>query len=144
MLLMEVKSIFRYVYHIAPTSALPNIRRKGLLPASKSTGSQWSHIKYDQPSIFVVTRKSNDVINEILGMLSSKDNSMDDHESWTQDDWDNFLDSYVLLTIDLSKCKNVDLLKDPNTSGYQHIKVLLGVIPPESIVKVEPVAFNWD
>lgn len=140
----EAKPIFRYVYHIAPRSAIPNIMRQGLIPATESPSSRWKHIKYKIPSIFVITRKTKNVINEILTMLSNKHVTPDHtHDHWTEQDWDNFTNSYVLLTIDLTKCTNVDLISDTNAAPYQHSKVLSGIVPPDSIVKTEPVNFDW-
>lgn len=142
--LIEAQTIFRYVYHIAPTAALPQIKQHGLTPSVRSPGKHWKHLKYNRPSIFVVTRKSKSVTNEILTMLSNKDHTPDDHESWTKEDWDKFQKSYMLLTIDLAKCPSVEVVPDANAEAYHHSKVLYGHVPPEAIIEVSPVAFDWD
>lgn len=142
-LLSEAAPVFRYVYHIAPKSTLPDIKLRGLVAVSQSPDSAWSHIKYKKPSIFVFTRKTKNVINEILAMLSNKHGSSEDHEAWGDEEWGKFTNSYVMLTIDLSKCSDVDLTQDPNADSWNHSKILSGSVPPESIINVEPVNFDW-
>ncbi|MGZ8924631.1 MAG: hypothetical protein ACXW2E_01985 [Nitrososphaeraceae archaeon] len=93
--------------------------------------------------VFVVTRKTADVINELLAMMSNKFHTQQEHESWTETDWQNFISSYKLLTIDLSKCHNVEMKKDFTLKPHVHAKGMTGVFPPDSIIKVEPVKFDW-
>lgn len=144
MLLIEAKPIYRYVYHIAPKSELNRIKKVGLRSFTRSPNPQWSHIKYNHPSVFVVTRKTKDVLNELLSLLTNKHiTKPNELETWTDKEWEKFINSYVLLTIDLSKCSNPELLADPNMAKWTHSKILIGNVPSDSIVNIEPVKFDW-
>lgn len=135
MLLLEVKPIFRYVYHVTSKSNIPDIKQHGLLAVDKSTSANWQHLKYKKPSIFVTTRTSPELISDLFGIMVAKHNDLNDQNL----DWDAELDNLVLITIDLSKCSNIDLEQDPNSMAYQRWTVLTGTVPPDSIVKIEPL-----
>lgn len=138
--LTEYKPIFRYVYHITNTNTLDKIKKQGLIPSDKSTSKEWEHIKYNKPSIFVFTRNTTEVKNELLGMIANKYGNTSEY---TDDQWNHFLDTHVMLTIDLAKCKNVDLSNDPNIAKYQHSVILSGTVPPDSIISIDPINFDW-
>ncbi len=137
--LIEFKPIFRYVYHIAPTSAIQQIKTRGLIPTTQSSQG-WSHITYDKPSIFVFTRNTKEIKNELLGMLANK---YGDPQEYTNAQWDHFLDTHVMLTIDLSKCNNIDMHPDPKMGTWHHSCILTGEVPASSIISIDPVNFDW-
>jgi hypothetical protein len=140
MLLLEVKPIFRHVFHITTTANLAKIKQRSLVPVNKSPGKQWSHITYQKPSIFVVTRKTPEVIDEVLAMMVGKEFSSDDMDNGA--DIDALLDQLVILTIDLAKCQDVDLEPDPNAGPWNHSKILYGTVPPDAIINVEPAKMS--
>ena len=137
MLLSEANPVFRYVYHITNKNNIPSIRQQGLIAVDRSPGKQWEHIRYKKPSIFVITRNSPDVVDEIVAMMVSKEFSMDDMDN--NADVDVLTKQLVILTIDLAKCQDVDLSPDPSASPWNHSKILYGTVPPEAIVKINQV-----
>lgn len=134
-LLLEVKPIFRYVYHVTTKATVQGIKQHGLLAVDKSTSANWQHIKYKKPSIFVITRTSPEIISDLFGIMVAKHHDLDDPTL----DWDAVLDNLVIITIDLSKCSNIDLEQDPSSMAYQRWTMLTGNVPPDSIVKIEPL-----
>lgn len=137
--LFEAKSLFRYVYHITTKENLTKIKQQGLIPTTHSSGKGWQHLKYDRPSIFVVTRNTRSVLNELIGMIAQKEQT--EYSEWGDNEWDQFYDTHCLITIDLSKCSDVELHNDPSAGHWLHSKVLSGTIPPESIVNVEAIRY---
>lgn len=136
MLLLEVKPIFRYVYHVTSKRNLSSIKQKGLLLHDKSPSKQWQHLNYKEPSIFVITRTSPEIISDLFGIMVAKNNEDLDNEDI---DWDKELDDLVLLTIDLSKCSDIDLEQDISSRPYQRWTKLTGNVPAISIIKIEPL-----
>lgn len=139
-----MSTIFRHVYHIAPVSAMDRIRVEGLLPVERAEGQNWKHIVYDRPSIFVLSRRTPGVIDEVLSQLCNKHLSEgEDHENWTDEDWSRFEQSLVLLTVDLSLFQFGELGYGTRSGPWVHERVLYVSVPPSAIIETSPVHFSW-
>lgn len=139
-----MRAIFRHVYHLALRECLGSILGRGLVPSVRATGSGWQHIVYDRPSVFVLTRRTPGVVDEALAMISNKHLPKGEtHEHWTEDRWTRFQRSYVLLTVDLTRCEGARLAADTRVGKWVHSAILEGKVPPKAIVAIENVRFSW-
>lgn len=122
---------FHYVYHMTTKSALPSIKQRGLLP--QDAKGAWSHIGYKNKT-FVFADPSpeaqEDVAMTLLGRFGNE------YEEWDDEQWSEFHDNLVVLTIDTTKVPDFYLATDPHSGGdwFQTSTP----IPPEAIVDVKP------
>lgn len=131
------------VYHFTEKKNLPSIFEQGLIPCSRSPFDGWSEIEYGSDSFFVVTDMSNIIMNGVLSVLINKHVWYEDQlEEWSQDDWDNWLDSYTCLVIDLPD--NVELHNDLNRTIVSCSKKIHQTICPSLITSQLPCKFNWN
>lgn len=129
------ESVPRLLYHLTMVKNLPSIRQNGLTASS----GDWKHITY-KPTVFAVTSNTPYVIDQLLIMMVGKLNvNMDE---WDDQQYEEFQRQFVLLTIDVNKCKIVSIRPDPNADPDVHSVQVTGVIPPEAIVDVASVQFD--
>lgn len=129
------------VYHFTEKKNLLSIFETGILTFSNSPFDGWKDYDYGGKSCFIVTEMSNEIMNGMLSMLINKHILYEDQlEEWSQEDWDNWVDSYTCLVIDLPE--DVQLHNDPNHTG-PHCKKVHQNICPAYITNQLPCEFKW-
>lgn len=128
---------FHYVYHMTTKAALPSIKQKGLLP--QDAKGAWAHIGYKSKT-FVFTDPSPETQEEIAMTLLGRFGN--EYEEWDDEQWSQFHDNLVVLTIDTTKIPDFYLAVDPNSGGdwFQ----TSAPIPPQAIVSVDQAAVGQD
>lgn len=125
------------MYHMTTKAALPSIKQRGLVP--QDAKGEWKHIGYKSKT-FLFADPSPEVQEDLATTLLGRFGN--EFEEWDDEQWSEFHDNLIVLTIDVSKIPDFYYAVDPNSMGDWYQTSV--PIPPQAIVGVDQAAVGND